>query len=244
MAGAQLIGKDSVLKAYEQADIDTWAIFQVKRPIMSGQGIDELNKWLDILIPANSSVTYYLRLYRDAAANEDISANTPYTCNWDFKLHNDYHYGYSGMGGVNGEVMARLEKIEKSISENKPDEDELSMNKIFMGWLKDPVQLGQVIGAVRMLIGGGGDAMPAMMSGLPTTPQRVAEKKQSMEVTPVQPANAQTEEQIQKRWDEVLDNLEAKCPEILDHLEKLSRMADKNPAQFQFLIVTLKGMQV
>lgn len=221
MAGTQFIGKERIIEAFNDQGAEVWALFQGRTKRVAASGADQLEKWLDMLFPAGSSAAYQLRIYRDDQEPDEIGPSTDYICAWDFKLHDAYN-PMGGGGGHIGKVLERLDKLEKKIDEGGGSDDDFDLNKIVMGWLKDPEQLSTIAGIVRMFTGRGAPAeMPAAMGS-------------------VEPgAGMGDEEQKLQRLGNALNALEKADPDIVSHLEKLADIAQKKPKTFDMLIGNL-----
>lgn len=221
----QFIGKERILDAYNEYGAETWALFQGRKKVVAGDGAANLAHWLDMFSPAGSTATYTLRVYNDIEDPEHIGPSTDYSACWDFKLTDSYN---GSMGGF-GQLAQRLDAIEKKLSDEGPGEDGFDLNGIVTGWLKNPEQLGMVIGAVKQLLGHPPAPMPAMAAVGALDPQPGKEN---------QPMNP---EETYQRLSKVLDRLEKQDPQILEHLEKLATIAETKPKTFQFLISSLNG---
>lgn len=222
----QYVGTDSVVDAYTRYNIKTWGLYQGKEPVCYGQTAEGLHDWLTSLEPARSTALMHLRLYRDYEP-EDIDKSTPYTATFGFKLNEPEMYGYRGMGSPG--LNERLAAIEKKLNAPVEDEDE-SLVDIAMGWLKDPVQLQQVVGAIKMVLGGISAPAPVMA----TTMGNIAQTKPQI-------AQMTTEQEYQLIGDTV-DRLKAKDPQIVQHLQKLANLAETQPSLFKILLNQLDAL--
>ena len=217
MAGVQLVGAENILSALEKTGAEGWAIVQGRNLRVTGSSSGELQEWLSILSASQSSFT--LRLYSDMEGDEGITLNTPYNASFVCSMNNGF--SYPGMSGIHPNLLARLESIEKKLSEEEPDEDEINLNRIIMDYLHNPGKLATAVGAIKNLLGGGGSPLQAVGS---TTPGIAA------------PLN--DEEKLQ-RLSVALDKLERADKNIVVRLEKLAHIAETDPDTFALLLKKL-----
>lgn len=232
MVGVQLIGKDSVIAAYNDLDVDTWAILQGKQLIVSGEGGESLGAWLERFAQCGTAAIYTLRCYDTESAPDSLTAGTNYIASFNFKFTDIYQP--SAIGGYNNQLIGRIEELEKKLAAAKEEEsDEPDILGAVMGWLQDPHKLQQAVGAFKMLTGGAGAVAP-----MPPPAQAVA----GFDTSPRAQRSFEEEEQKVARLAAALDRLEKKDPHIVEHLEKLADIADKKPDTFKFLIGNLGSL--
>lgn len=220
----QFIGKEALLHAYEETGIETWGIFSGQKVVTSGTGVQQLETWIDCLIPAASTQRYALRLYR-GTDYQDVDKSTPYSACFDFQLN---EYTGSGHGASSG-VLKRLEQLEQKIS-GPTEQDGIDINGIINDYLINPDKLVTLISGIKSLFTPG--------SALPVTPAPATIGA----VQPGQPGPpADREEQLQ-RLSVALDRLEKQDPNLIAHLEKLAHIAETNKTMFGMLTKTLEGM--
>jgi hypothetical protein len=217
MAGIQLIGKDSVVEAYNELDGEMWAIFEGKELRIYGTDDASLASWLDRFMPAGSTASYKLRVYD--TEQRPINQATPYIASIDFKLHDPYQG--AGIHGYGAKISERLDKLEKR---DNGEESEWDMEGAVMGWLKDPEKLDTVIGAVRKLFG---------YTPLPQIPQTM----QTMGGT-TKPSVLENESLL-NRLSAAISDLEKADPRLLEHLEKLALLSASDPALFKSIIAKI-----
>ena len=226
-AGIQVLGKQAAIDMYEAYNLETWGLFQDKRPIIVGAGTEDLEVWLDRIAPAQSVAGYTLRLY-DGYTPAEVSTNTDYRYCFNFKLHSDY--GVLGGGYANSQLMQRIEGLEKKLEGSDSEADDL--NSIIMGWLDRPEKLATIIGAVKNLLTNAPPPIAPALGAIGSVP------------TVSEPAGSTLleNEATLDRLSKVLDRLEKRDADILTHLEKLADIADKKPDTFKFLIGNLNGL--
>jgi len=233
MIGVQLIGKKAVLSRFGNFDTETWALYQGKQFIVGGVGAESLGEWLADFEQAGSTATYMLRVYDLDTAPTASTANADYIACINFKLV-DMYDGY-GIAGHTTKLMERISGLEKKLQEKEEgsDEEESDLNSIIMGWLSDPIKLGQVAGAVRTIFGSGG----SIQQPIPISP-----------ATPVQTVSGFNNSSAAVTQDPVtrvaaaLDELEKRDPKLVEHLEKLAKLAKNDPMIFQAVISKLDAL--
>lgn len=224
MTGVQLIGKKSVMDSYGALDCDCWALYQGKQFIVSGSGADDLDRWLTSFEASGTTATYLIRVYDCDTPPTSSTANTDYVACVSFKLTD----AYQGMGiaGHNNGLMERIKGIEKKLDEREEDQDEegMDLNAVIMGWLTDPAKLAQVAGVIRMFTGGGAavEAVPAAIQGIgAVSPGAASQEAPAVDL---------------ERLAAALDVLGAKDPKLVEHLEKLAKLAANEPELFKSVI--------
>lgn len=226
MTGVQLIGKQAVVSRFEKLDADSWAIYQGKQFIVGGQGSADLSDWLDCFDKSGSTAGYMLRVYDSDEPPTSATGNTDYVACIGFRVIDQYDG--QGIAGHSTKLMDRIGAIEKYIKEQgeeKEEEEDPDLNSVIMGWLTDPVKLNQVAGAVRTMLGGvGSNQLPGPAAA---------------------PAGAISGFRVDSTADPVarlsaaLDKLEKHDPKLVEHLEKLAKLAEDNPALFKTVISQL-----
>jgi hypothetical protein len=256
VAGAQFIGKQRVIEAFEKFG-GAWALVQGKKVCASGEGSTELAEWLDIFAAAESRSPYTLHLYGDMDP-EEITTSTKPLRSWDVMIH-DTRGAVSEPVAATGAVgaAARIQKhLDDKIAEKfdlileKLEEPEESQGIDFVAIAKDyaenPHKMGQVMGAVQSIIGilqnlfGMNRANPApaaMGSVYGYPPQQETTQPAANGVT-----MRASDEAKYNRLAAVLDRLEAKDPKLIEHLEKLADIAEKDSFTFSMILSRLDAL--
>lgn len=233
MTGVQLIGRKGVLERFETFETDTWALYQGKQFIVGGVGADSLDKWLTGFEQSGSTATYMLRVYDSEEAPTSATGNSDYVACIAFKALDPYD-GY-GINGHNNKLLDRIGALEKKLEKGDDDEEITDLNSIIMGWLSDPVKLGQVAGAIRTVFGGAGAIQPV---ALPAAPVQTIS---GFGVTKDEPTANTTEEKLQ-RLAAALDILEKKDPDLVSHMEKLAKLSQTQPGLFKTVLMQLDSL--
>jgi hypothetical protein len=219
---AMIFGKDATLEQYNDYELDCWAVYQGRMRVKKGNDPDDLAGLLDKLSATPSGALYTLRVY-DTQNVADITDKTEPAGSFNFKL---YSAAMSGFGGSDM-LHARLAAIEQKLeSGGGKKESKKTLGDVVMGWMENPEDLATVIGAIKMLTGSG---TPAAVTGF-----KVAHTKD----TPVDTNPAPTEQDLDRLGD-AIDKLGKADPQIVQHLERLARMAETDPGKFGFLVKAL-----
>ncbi len=239
MAGAQFIGKDKLLTAYDRRGGGTWQLAQGKKVCATGEGREELEEWIDIFAPAESRSPYTLHLYGDIDPG-NITKTTQPEASWDFTMADTCVAAVGSTSGTAGVVSKLQQKIDDKIAEKlgamldkaeEPDDDEpgsIDLNAIINDYAANPHKLGQAVGAIQQVVGmfknflGSGGAMQpgAAIGSLPGSAQQAQQQQQQQQQQEVYPDGTY------ERLCAVLDRLQKRDPKLLEHLEKLAAMDD------------------
>lgn len=259
MASVQFRGIDGVLKAYDYKGIDLWAVFEGKRLCHKGSGSDELKEYLELTYQYGSNGTYILKVYEDLSDAKQIKSSTPDDGSFNFKLVEldaDADVAYrTGRVSVIGQIGSTLQKInerlellEKPVDE-EPEEETFSealgnaVQKAVIGAIENPAKIGAFMDAVKEILGfsvakpaignitRAGGLQQKIITGMDTTNEIGNEYEQEK--------TSQDQEERLKRLASAIDTLERFDSEIVEHLEKLSKIAANNPKKFASLITML-----
>src|ERR1700754_4747149 len=157
MIGVNLIGKEAVLRRYNQLDCESWALYQGKQFIVGGTGVDRLEDWLDGFAESGSTATYSLRVYDSNEVPTSGTGNDDYRACINFKVVDSYEgKGISGHGNA---LMDRIKGLEQKIdqmgsTEGDGDEGD-SMGAIVTDWLQNPQKLAVIFGIAKQIFMGG-----------------------------------------------------------------------------------------
>lgn len=229
MAAIQLIGKEAVLSRFSKFDADTWALLQGKQFIASGSGSDELKDWLVDFEETGSTAAFTLRVYEGEAPTSN-QIGRDFIGSINFKLIDTYEG--AGIAGHSNKLSQRIEGLEKKLDAlMEDDDDEEDLNSVIMGWLSEPEKLGQVVGAIKQLLGSAPIQSIAVVE--PTGGQAISGAGSNPEPL--------TEAQL-IRLSKALDILGKHDHKIVDHLDKLAALAQDSPLIFQGILAKLEAL--
>lgn len=214
-----------MVEAFDNRGLPIWGLFDKRNFLTAGDSRESLDSFLERLEPGGSSTVYTLKVFKDIEDLDEITDRTECNGSFNFKLLNQ-HAGR----GSDSELAARLGAIEKKLNGGDQEQEE-TLQDIVMGWLKEPQKLATVIGSVKSLFNG--DPGPAL--------------QQMAAIGNVNPAPQQTLKAVNEmdpieRLSAAIDKLEKQDPKIIEHLEKLAEMSEKNPAMFKMLISNLDAL--
>jgi hypothetical protein len=101
-----------------------------------------------------------------------------------------------------------------------------------IGLLKDPEKLGKFIDVTKSLLG---HSQPSYIGNINRLNESSENNPASLSPSSNSAANIPSEEKLQ-RLGVAIDTLEKSDPMLVDHLEKLAKIAVENPRQFLQLI--------
>lgn len=247
-SGIQLRGREQVIQAFRNCDVEAWAIFQWKDLLTKGIGEEMLTKFLDLIAENASNAVYRLKAYEDIKDAKEIKEKTEASCSLSFKL-NDEDYEQSGSGiyernkgysNRRNDLDQRLKSIEEKL-DNRNEEPQ-TIGGALIGLLNSPAEIVELLTAIAHLKNG--TIPPAPAPQIPAANYAGYNRGSALgnvnqNTTMNQP---QTQEQLLKRLQNAVTILEEKDPHLVDHLERLAIIAQDKPAQFQVLLSMLDKM--
>lgn len=211
-------GKKAILDIYDEMELENFAFFRGKELVVSGNSRDDLERWCDRFAMTGGDTLYKFRLYEEGVGQ--VKAATEYVCSFEVGFSHPGAVG--GMGSVGMEILGRLEKLEKNMGgEGKQDTVE-RLGDAILGWFEEPNKLMEAVGAFKALTSG---QPMAAVAGV-AEPSRI--------ITPDNEAKV-------VRLAAILDKLEQHDPMIVEHLQKLLSIAEKQPGTFKTLLGMLEG---
>lgn len=235
MAGssAHFFGIPSVITQYEGYDLPTWGVFQNKHFLRAGDNADDLRKYLESL--GDSIALYSLYLYRDHDA-ADVRRGTEHDYSFAFKLAETGGYGggvrmaggygvdmvAQKMHGIMSEKVGRI--LEDELSGKKKNAKPSFLDEL-VDLLHDPDRLVTIVAGVKNIFSPS-HFSPAGVTGV-DAPIRWAGTAQ-------QPAMASENDLV--RLQNAINILEQKDPKLVEHLEKLAKLAQNDPMLFKSII--------
>jgi hypothetical protein len=221
MANAQVIGREEAVKTFEAYQADVWGLYEGNKLVVAGVA-DDLDDWLTRFEKAGNAATYCIRIYYDITDPKQVSKAEEYNGAFTFKYFDVTPYGNGAVSGFNQKLMERIEGLEKKISGG--DQEENAFESLIMGYLEDPVKLGQAVGIVRQAIG-----LTPINQNLPAA---------AIGSTGGGGGEMDTEDKL-TRLSAALDKIEKTDKQLLEHLEKLAKVAETNPGLYNILISNL-----
>lgn len=216
MAGVQYFGSESVVKAYLQREVGSFAVFQGKEMIFAHvcedceEGKEKLLEFVTGLWKGTTAV-YSLKIYRDV---ETITKTSQDCGSFNFKLH---EWEGSGNGSGNDNlILSKLAALEARLNDEEEGEEE---NEPADQWDKIGALLEKpvVIAGINKLFGID-ISQPAKVGAIPPTDEN------------------------EKLITQAVAILKTKDPNLGNHLMKLAGIAESKPANFKFLLQTLESM--
>lgn len=235
MASVQFYGIDQVMMASRNYKCPAWGIFVNGALFSKCEGGDlssslaMLEQMLEMLQETNSTGIYTIKFF-ECPEGETIKINQKTVCDggsFNCKLVDEQQRIGRGLA-VSGfhEMRAEIEELKKQLAAKEEEEEEPSIGSVVVDLLKDPAQLGQLINIGRSLLG-----MPVQQYGAPgigTT--RIGTDAIVPEVV------SESQEDKLTRLGNAIDTLEQSDPALVDHLEKLAKMAKENPDHFKSIL--------
>lgn len=231
----QFRSKEHTLQAFINRGVEPWSVWQGKQYMFKGMGSDQFSEVLDMLCESGSTnAIYTVKVYENIHDSLDIKNNTPDDGSFNFRLNggeqeisNDQYY--TRRIGASNEIIKRLEQIEQKLSADEEDEPD-TIGSIFLEHLKDPEKLGRLIQMTREILS---PYQPGMVGNvyrtIPATNQSAM-------------GNDQTSEQKLERLSAAIDVLEKHDSHLVDHLEKLAKVAINNPPSFKVMLSMLDNL--
>ena len=232
----QFWGTDSVIEAFENRKVPSWALFQGKQFLFKYEGSDlaeGTQNLTQILEAFNSSTNaiYTLKLYEDFKDGQKIKSTTPDDGSFNFRLNMpDQSMTVAHLGSFNSrqsleKKFSELEQkyllLEARLSDSDVDDaEEDDFFEKISGLLEKPV----VIGALNKILGL--DLKPGGSIGhIPDTGRGVA-----------------SEEDAERRINDSIERLKVHDDHLAEHLSKLADIAENKPKNFRFLLSTLDSL--
>lgn len=239
----QFVGIDETLEAFESRGVDAWALFAGKRMIVRGTGIDSLKKFLTMISNSGTVAVYTLKVYETVSDDSEIKNNTPDDGSFNFKIHSLDRGGMSGIVGRHygdPDIADRLDAIEEKLS-GTTAQDEGVMSQIttaLIGMLQEPRKLNEFIGALsgKPSQSPPVHSYPVLPGGTVTGVSRVGQPQPT-----TAPVTNLTSENSLQRIGDAIEAIGKHDERIVEHLEKLAKIARDNPQQFKTLLILLDG---
>jgi len=251
MAGAvQFYGKDQIMEAAQNVEIPAWAIYHSGKNLFTKYECDDLEESisvlhgaLDLLQKNRGDAIYAIKFFEIPEGQKRIKINEKTVCDggsFNFKMisaeqREANHIGYLQTNQVieYEKKIMRLEQDLKDLKNTEPPEPE-TIGSIALDLLKRPDELAQLVNIGRMALG-----MPQANFGAIGGFKKIGEGNPSAEKNPHNgPWNDRTEQTNEResqvdRLASAIDTLEKYDPNLVEHLEKLAKIATDNPDEFK-----------
>jgi len=250
MATIQFKGFDNVVKAFEYKEVDAWSIFDGKRLLHKGIGIDDLKQFLTLIMQSTNAI-YTLKVYEDIDDARKIKSNTPDDGSFNFRLNADEQdITFSQYQRTNNykTVDERLGAIEKLLAEDPEDEDELSFmdsigkafEKSIVGAIEEPDKPNFIADALKNIFN---IQLPVSKPAIGNVvhASTIAGLETGNENKPVPgdiEKNNDAADRLQ-RLGNAIDILEKHDKKLVEHLEQLAKIAQYNPQKFESLLTMM-----
>lgn len=236
MPSVQFFGIESIMQAAENLNCPAWGIF-IDRGLFSKYEGDDiaasqelLRRNLEALQEGGTTAIYLLKFF-ESEKGQAVKINDRTVCNcgsFRFKLIEPEErearmIGNSSQYGIIKQMNDEIAALKQQLSEKEEEQEaeDNSIGGLVMGLLKNPEQLGQIVNVGRALLG-----LPVQQ--LPAPPATIG----------ALPAIYDNEANVE-RLSAAIDTLEKNDARLIDHLEKLAKMATDSPDQFKTLLSML-----
>jgi hypothetical protein len=231
----QFKGIKALLDGYINTKAPTWSIWVTgerrsdkERMITKGAGADILEKFLDVFMEGSGNTIYVLRIYEEITDSIRIKENTPADGSFNFILCDDVAIEqisnpvYAATNQRN-RLFERLGAIEQKLSllemPQGPEEKEETMEDILMDYLKNPHKIQGLINTGKSLLGIAISPQEAAIGSITDSTNNIHQP---------------TQEEIQ-RLQTAINILEVDNPKLVEQLEKLAKIKQTDPDQWNFL---------
>ena len=251
MASVQFYGKDKAIEAYENCDIPAWGLFSGKQLLCryNGTSINEGKQLLDDFLEKieESNATYTLKVF-EAEGNKPVKIKEKTECDssFNFKLDSEDVYlqrqeqrGYgarhmqSELSKTLAGINERLQKIEEEPEDEIEDEtfgESLgkAIQQSIIGAIQNPEQPNVLVDLLRGVL------------NVPVSKPAIGSVRNTGSIAGFETgnSNASIENQTDKlnRLGAAIDILEIHDPKLVEHLEKLAKMAATQKDKFLQII--------
>lgn len=236
MAGAsvQFYGIDNVMQAADNLKCSCWGIYINGRLFSKYEDTDVaaalslLRDNLEILERSNSNGTYTLKFFELQKGQPPKINDRSVTDagSFNFKLI-DAEEREQGLQRVNSyniyirQMEERMKKLEDELKATEVEPEPDTIGSVILDLFKRPDDLAVVVNTMRAAVG-----LPVQNLGM---------------ITGIRAGNTESISQDEKlqRTADAIDKLEKNDPDLVHHLEKLSKIAEESPDQFKMLLSML-----
>lgn len=238
MASLQFRTWQTALDAFKNAEVEAWSIWDGKSLMYKGMGEEELESWLQLLEKNDTDATYTLRYYEDIDDKRKIKSSTPHDGSFNFKVNaprfEDRRQQYDGQ---RNEIYSKVAALENTLGRiearlDEPDEYEATDEKPNRLGL-----IGEVLGHPTIAA-----LLPQILSVMMGTGKQATEPAARPMIGATvgnvpTPAKTPPNDPLAA----AIDRLGSFDPRLVDHLNKLAEIAEKDPGTFNTVMAMLDG---
>lgn len=221
MPAVMFKGIERVLKAYESRAVPVWALFLKSDMITKGNDHEELSNFLQTLSTEGVPTIYTLKVYEDHATAKTVKQKTDADGSFSFVLNEEYDGSNPQYFRQNNALFQKIDTLEKKIAAIGQAEEPDTLQSVGIDLLRNPTDMLGLVNVFNAIVGRPLVAVPGEMGALGNASNGTDEERQ------VRAANA-------------IDTLEKKDPKLVEHLEQLAAIAERDPEKFQNLLSMLQ----
>lgn len=262
-SAVQFYGTEEVYQAAANRKIPAWGIWQMRMFLFKyeGNNLDEslqlLHQTLEILENSQSTATYTIKFF-EQEGTKPVKIKENSQCDggsFNFKMQGEEARQQRQMiyQGASTKVMETLERINARLDaiENGEDDDETEeeapadIHSAIMGYVSNPDKLQQllhVVNGVKALLFPSAQ-QPAYVGQINRMGQNNAAPGDPAPGTGGELSQPGTKIELSEssliRVGNAIEVLQVHDAKIVEHLEKLAKLAEGNPAQFSQLLTML-----
>lgn len=209
----QFTNKGTVIRAYENRNVEAWSLWQGRQFLFKGMGTEELETVLNAIADGGTNGIYTLKVYEDIEDSSLIKSKTEDDGSFNFRL-NEPSMGLPQHTLTSyNHLDERLKRLEESPEVEDIEEVQVTTNSI----------IGELMGN------------PAIAALIPVLIDKLVNFLGANQ-------NKPPESQNQVSSGNVVESMKAIDPNFENHLAKLQQIAVKNPALYDMLIANLETM--
>lgn len=247
MAAVQFFGIENVINAANNFNCPAWGIFINRSLFMKYEGddmtesIQMLQESLQALEPSGTAAIYTLKFFEcEPGTKIKITEKSTVTGgSFNFKLlepeqREQMYLKNSVNFGAIGDLNRKVDKLEEMFVQfmnrdeiTEEEEEPETLGSVLVQAVKNPDELMKLINVGKMIL------------GIPITNQVPANVIGNVPGQASQPAQAepvQYDAQIIERLQTAINTLEKHDKKLVEHLEKLAAIAEKDKGTFNFLL--------
>jgi len=250
--GIQLRGMQQVMDAYDNLEVKIWAIYSYKNLLIKGEGAAELKSFLDLICRNATEAPYTLKVYEDLTDPKQVKEKTEASGSLNFKLGADDFEAigspvYTGRQST-AEMFNQIRELKEEIKQLREGSGQPeTVQEAVIGLLQNPGEAAQLIMAFKEVVSSlfsnnNAPAAAPVVRAYQDAPRPAAVG--NIQQTPMSNTPRDLTDTEKEKIAAAVDTLIEKDPKIADHMEKLAAIAERNPTQFQLLLITLDNMRI